>query len=95
MKSTIISDSVSISEPSHIFCVNDQFTSKLIRVKIQTVAANKGEAEPERKETRTKVDEDRKHEYPLKLCQMYIKIVLFIFIKNMYTNRSFNQLFKV
>jgi hypothetical protein len=33
------------------------------------VAANKGEAEPERKETRTKVDEDRKHEYPLvKVC---------------------------
>jgi len=30
-------------------------------VKIQTVAA-KGETEPERKETRTKVDEDRKHE---------------------------------
>jgi len=29
------------------------------------VAASKGEAEPERKETRTKVDEDRKHEYPL------------------------------
>jgi cullin 3 len=32
-----------------------------IRVKIQTVAA-KGESEPERKETRNKVDEDRKHE---------------------------------
>lgn len=31
------------------------------RVKIQTVAA-KGESEPERKETRGKVDEDRKHE---------------------------------
>jgi len=30
-------------------------------VKIQTVAA-KGETEPERKETRTKIDEDRKHE---------------------------------
>jgi len=30
-------------------------------VKIQTVAA-KGESEPERKETRGKVDEDRKHE---------------------------------
>ena len=29
-----------------------------------SVAANKGEAEPERKETRVKVDEDRKHEYP-------------------------------
>lgn len=26
------------------------------------MAANKGEAEPERKETRVKVDEDRKHE---------------------------------
>ncbi|KAH3808321.1 hypothetical protein DPMN_136674 [Dreissena polymorpha] len=51
-------------EPSHFFTVNDQFTSKLFRVKIQTVAASKGEAEPERKETRTKVDEDRKHEYP-------------------------------
>jgi len=30
-------------------------------VKIQTLAA-KGESEPERKETRDKVDEDRKHE---------------------------------
>lgn len=33
----------------------------LLRVKIQTVAA-KGESEPERRETRNKVDEDRKHE---------------------------------
>ncbi|XP_015120334.1 cullin-3 [Diachasma alloeum] len=48
-------------EPSHCFTVNDSFTSKLHRVKIQTVAA-KGESEPERKETRNKVDEDRKHE---------------------------------
>ncbi|CAH1781618.1 unnamed protein product [Owenia fusiformis] len=47
--------------PDHIFSVNDMFTSKLYRVKIQTVAA-KGESEPERKETRSKVDEDRKHE---------------------------------
>jgi hypothetical protein len=31
------------------------------------VAANKGEAEPERKETRVKVDEDRKHEYPFNI----------------------------
>ncbi|EDO35230.1 predicted protein [Nematostella vectensis] len=44
-----------------VFSVNDLFTSKLHRVKIQTVLA-KGESEPERKETRTKVDEDRKHE---------------------------------
>ncbi|BES88572.1 cullin 3 [Nesidiocoris tenuis] len=48
-------------EASHVFFVNDTFTSKLHRVKIQTVAA-KGESEPERKETRNKVDEDRKHE---------------------------------
>lgn len=48
-------------EPSHVFFVNDTFSSKLHRVKIQTVAA-KGESEPERRETRNKVDEDRKHE---------------------------------
>lgn len=48
-------------EPTHEFYVNDSFTSKLHRVKIQTVAA-KGESEPERRETRNKVDEDRKHE---------------------------------
>ncbi|KAG8228590.1 hypothetical protein J437_LFUL009295 [Ladona fulva] len=48
-------------EPSHVFVVNDSFSSKLHRVKIQTVAA-RGESEPERRETRSKVDEDRKHE---------------------------------
>ncbi|XP_066587748.1 cullin-3-A [Prorops nasuta] len=48
-------------QPTHCFCINDSFTSKLHRVKIQTVAA-KGESEPERRETRNKVDEDRKHE---------------------------------
>jgi cullin 3 len=48
-------------EASHTFVVNDSFTSKLHRVKIQAVTA-KGESEPERKETRNKVDEDRKHE---------------------------------
>lgn len=41
--------------------MNDSFVSKLHRVKIQAVTA-KGESEPERKETRSKVDEDRKHE---------------------------------
>ncbi|EDX05113.1 GD21965 [Drosophila simulans] len=48
-------------EPTDEFYVNDAFNSKFHRVKIQTVAA-KGESEPERKETRGKVDEDRKHE---------------------------------
>lgn len=48
-------------EPDHVFTVNDSFTSKLFRVKIQAIAC-RGESEPERKETRIKVDEDRKHE---------------------------------
>lgn len=48
-------------EQEHIFTVNDSFTSKLVRVKIQAIAC-RGESEPERKETRSKVDEDRKHE---------------------------------
>ncbi len=45
------------------FAVNDQFTSKLHRVKISAVMA-RGETDPERRETRQKVDDDRKHEYP-------------------------------
>lgn len=46
-----------------IFIVFEFLLTNLLthRVKIQTVAA-KGETEPERKETRSKVDEDRKHE---------------------------------
>lgn len=48
-------------ESDDVFRVNDSFTSRLYRVKIQTVSA-KGESEPERQETRNKVDEDRKHE---------------------------------
>ncbi len=47
--------------PNDIFIVNDSFTSKLIRVKINTISA-KGESDPERQETRVKVDDDRKHE---------------------------------
>lgn len=47
--------------PSDTFAVNNGFTSKLIRVKINTVSA-KGESDPERQETRVKVDDDRKHE---------------------------------
>jgi len=48
-------------EPNHVFSINDSFSSKLYRVKIQAIAC-RGESEPERKETRCKVDEDRKHE---------------------------------
>lgn len=43
------------------FCVNDSFTSKLYRVKINPITA-KTESDPERQETRNKVDDDRKHE---------------------------------
>lgn len=49
-------------EPTHTFSVNESFTSSFHRVKIQQASARQGEAEPERNETRKKVDEDRKHE---------------------------------
>jgi len=68
-------------ESTDVFVVNDQFTSKLHRVKIQAgmsscgqfmsvylwLVAVKGETDPERKETKQKVEDDRKHEYPLML----------------------------
>jgi len=49
-------------EPTHTFQVNEAFTSAFHRVKIQQASARQGESEPERSETRKKVDEDRKHE---------------------------------
>ena len=66
--------------------VNEQFTSKLHRVKIQagyygyycmsslcyhlnTTVAVRGETDPERKETKQKVEDDRKHEYPYRKFQ--------------------------
>ncbi|KAL8111967.1 cullin-3A [Apium graveolens] len=42
-----------------VFFVNDNFTSKLYKVKIGTVVAQK-ESEPEKQETRQRVEEDRK-----------------------------------
>jgi cullin 3 len=47
-----------ISE-SDTFFFNDKFTSKLVKVKIGTVVAQK-ETEPEKQETRHRVEEDRK-----------------------------------
>ncbi|KAK7484868.1 hypothetical protein BaRGS_00023911 [Batillaria attramentaria] len=75
-------------EASHMFTVNDQFTSKLIRVKIQMVASNKGEAEPERKETRNKVDEDRKHEYPFTGSQTSAFCSVWLYIADPYFQQS-------
>jgi cullin 3 len=48
-------------QPTDRFLVNDSFTSKLYRVKINPITA-KTETDPERHETRNKVDDDRKHE---------------------------------
>ena len=46
-----------------IFQVNEMFTSQLYRIKVQQAASTRqGETEPERNETKRKVDEDRKHE---------------------------------
>ncbi len=42
--------------------VNDAFSSQLYRIKVQQASARLGETEPERNETKQKVDEDRKHE---------------------------------
>lgn len=49
-------------ESGDVFSVDDQFNSKLHRIKIQTVTAKQEESDPERRETRQKVDDDRKHE---------------------------------
>lgn len=57
--------------PSDTFAVNNGFTSKLIRVKINTVSA-KGESDPERQETRVKVDDDRKHEIEAAIGKLII-----------------------
>ncbi|CAK5064065.1 unnamed protein product [Meloidogyne enterolobii] len=48
-------------EANDEFSVNDGFTSKLTRIKVQMVSV-RSETEPERKETRSRVDDDRKHE---------------------------------
>lgn len=52
-------------------CFVSASLSQLLNVCLSTVLA-KGEMEPERKETRSKVDEDRKHEYPFNSCYAYI-----------------------
>jgi cullin 3 len=59
------------------FAVNDQFTSKLHRVKVQAVAA-RGESDPERKETRQKVNDDRKHEYPPSILNFVCPLHCFV-----------------
>jgi cullin 3 len=57
---------------------------------LHSVAA-KGESEPERKETRSKVDEDRKHEYPF----VIIFIVSFLDRLPSYLMQCFNLLHTV
>ena len=42
------------------FTVNDEFYSKLFKIRVTNIQAK--ESEPETKETREKVEDDRKHE---------------------------------
>lgn len=56
-------------EPHHEFSVNESYTSKLYRVKIQSITT-KGENEPERRKTKDKVEEDRKHEIEAALVRI-------------------------
>ena len=50
-------------EPTERIRYNEQFSANLVRLKIQQIAV-KAEADPERKETQDRVEEDRKYEYP-------------------------------
>ena len=65
-------------EPSHEFHVNETFTSQFHRVKIQQASARQGEAEPERNETRKKVDEDRKLEIEACIVRLVGKTEVFL-----------------
>lgn len=55
--------------PHHEFSINESYTSKLYRVKIQPITT-KGENEPERRKTKDKVEEDRKHEIEAALVRI-------------------------
>ncbi|CAL8081710.1 unnamed protein product [Calicophoron daubneyi] len=46
-------------EPNDVFFVNDSFVSKHIKVRVQSITVK--ESEPERQETRTRVDENRRY----------------------------------
>ncbi|VDL94555.1 unnamed protein product [Schistocephalus solidus] len=46
-------------EPTDVFTVNDTFTSRHYKVKVQNIAVR--ESEPERQETRTRIDENRRY----------------------------------
>lgn len=56
-------------EPHHEFSINESYSSKLYRVKIQSITT-KGENEPERRKTKDKVEEDRKHEVEAALVRI-------------------------
>lgn len=61
---------------THISCVSNSVLLSLV--------AAKGESEPERKETRSKVDEDRKHEYPWQ-CMIIAFCCFFLLKSNLRT----------
>ena len=51
-------------DPAERLSFNAQFTASLVRLKIQQIAM-RTEADPERKEMQSRVEESRKYEYPL------------------------------
>lgn len=64
-------------------------------MKIQTVAA-KGESEPERRETRNKVDEDRKHEIEAAIVRiMKARKRMAVCNLKILTNRKFTLLYNI
>lgn len=74
----------------HYLCIQLLIIAFILFVPLVTA---KGESEPERKETRSKVDEDRKHEYPFDIYN-YLKLIsiLFLYIKHYF---SFNSMFTI
>ncbi|XP_003367345.1 cullin-3, partial [Trichinella spiralis] len=58
---TTTGDRLPVLHEEDVFRVNEEFSSRLFRVKIQTLLA-KGETVPEQRETRGKIEEERKLE---------------------------------
>lgn len=68
-----------VLEGSDVFSVNDDFTSKLTRIRIQQISNKGGETEPERKETRSKVNF-----FNLRICYyaFYFRLTMTVSMKS-------------
>lgn len=54
------------------FSFNNDFTSPMQRIKIGTVASSRVENVDERKETRDRIDEERRHQIEVRCCLLMI-----------------------